>query len=107
MPSNRTKRARHSNTLDYWRIDQLVRGDFTIAGVGFASMHRNGCNQWAPEQWTELHDAIRAEWQKCGGDFLAWWRGENERFTQTYAAMGRVRDPEIIPWALTQFGEPK
>lgn len=106
MPTNRTKRTRQNQALDYWKIDQLVTGTFLIAGVGYAAMHSHGCSSWTQKQWDELHDAIRDDWAQCGASFMAWWRGETERFTAVYSAMGQTRDPSVTPWALAQFGEP-
>ena len=106
MPTNRTKRGRHSQSLDYWRIRGLLLGDILIAGVGYGAKHMSGCNNWTPEQWAETTEEMREDWQQYGADFMAWWRGDTERFTAIYGAMGQTRDPNITPWALTEFGEP-
>jgi hypothetical protein len=107
MPTNRTRRPRIRKGLNCWKIDQLITGEFLIAGVGYAEMHAHGCNHWSLEQWHELHEAIRADWQMIGSDFLAWWRGETERYTAIYASIGgRCRDPATEPWALAEFGVP-
>lgn len=107
MPTNRTKRSRARQTLDYWKIDQLVTGDFLIANVGYAAAYPNGCNSWTAEQWEQLNDTIRDEWRQIGAEFMAWWRGDTERFTAVYSSIGgKRRDPDIEPWALREFGEP-
>lgn len=106
MPTNRTKRTRQNQALDCWKLDQLVTGNFLVAGVGYAAMHNNGCNSWTQEQWDQLHDAIRDDWAQYGETFMAWWRGDSERFTAAYSSIGQTRNSSVTPWALTQFGEP-
>lgn len=107
MPTNRTKRTRAVKGLDHWTIDQLVTGQFLIAGVGYAAMHSNGCSSWSDDEWQALYAAIEADWQRVGGAFMEWWRGDSERFSAAYAVVGRTRNPSITPWALEKFGEPK
>lgn len=106
MPTNRTKRGRHSQSLDYWRIQGLIHGDILIAGVGYGAKHMSGCNNWSLEQCSETKEEMRQDWLQYGAEFMAWWRGDTERFTAICASMGKTRDPAIIPWALTEFGEP-
>jgi len=107
MPSNRTKRTRAKKGLDYWKIDQLVTGQFLLAGVGYAAINAHGCNGLSDDEWFGNYAAIEADWHAIGADFMAWWRGDTERFTAAYASVGgKVRDPSITPWVLTEFGEP-
>lgn len=106
MPTNRKKRTRQSQALDCWKIDQLATGEFFIAGVGYAEMHKSGCSSWTPEQWADLFEEIRQDWQQNGAAFMAWWRGETERFTSIYAGIGRTRDEAVTPWAFAKFGDP-
>jgi hypothetical protein len=106
MPTNRTKRSRTSNRLDYWKIDQLVTGAPLLAGVGYAAIAEHGCGHWTEEEWAAYHDAMRADWQEIGDEFMAWWLGETERFTSHYASIGGKRDPAVTPWAAEEFGRP-
>jgi hypothetical protein len=108
MPTNRTKRSRSKQGLDYWKIDQLVTGSFLLAGVGYAAVCHDGWNHWSEEDERRVHELMRTDWDQLGADFMAWWRVENDRFTAAYATYGdKRRDPSITPWALTKFGEPQ
>jgi hypothetical protein len=110
MPTNRTKRTRKgAGQLDYWKIDQLVTGEPSIAGTGYgaALKHVGGCNHWAPKDWYTYRAAMQDDWRLIGSQFMAWWRGETEQFSAIYASVGgKRRDPGVTPWALREFGEP-
>lgn len=106
MPTNRTKRTRNRAGLDHWKIDQLLTGECLLAGVGYAAMHRHGCNNWTEEEQAQVHEAMRADWRQDGAAFMAWWRGETEAYTAVYGAVGGERDTSVTPWALTEFGQP-
>lgn len=107
MGTNRTKRTRNHTGLDYWKIQQLLTGDPGLAGVGYVPANNtSGCSHWTDDQWAEVHAAMRADWEKYGKAFMAWWRGETETFSAIYRSIGnRSREPEIEPWALREFGE--
>lgn len=108
MPTNRTKRTRSHRGLDHWSIDQLVTGDFTVAGVGLMQGFGSGINGLTADERAELDRRTRAAWAEHGAALLAWWRGDNERFSAVYASVGgNRRNPEIELWAAKEFGEVK
>ena len=75
MPTNRKKRSRVA-TLDQWKIDQLVTGQFLIGGVGYAELVPHGCNHWSADDWTRVRDAMRADWAIHGASLAGANGGE-------------------------------
>lgn len=105
MPTNRTKRTRVRQSLDYWKINQLVTGQFLLAGVGYLESFPNG--HFTGEELAELRAKVLEDWEKVGADFMRWWRGDTEQFTAAYSSIGGARrDPAVLPWAAREFGVP-
>lgn len=104
-----TKRRRNKqDRLDHWKIDQLVIGWPMLAGTGYsAGIGRGGCGQWKEADWDEFFALMKADWERYGADFMAWWRGETEQFTAAYSELEPKRpDPSIVPWAAQVWGVP-
>ena len=104
MPVKR--RAGKSRQFDEIRACQLLAGpDATLlAGVGYLTATRfdemSECDQGAA-----LAD-MKADWARHGLDLLAWWNGDDDAFRfKPWNFI--VRDPQRLPWAADQFGEPR
>jgi len=66
--------------------------------------NRNGCAYWTAGDWAEVHDAMRADWAIYGSAIMAWWRGENERFTDRFNTREKYRERGInSPWAFSKW----
>jgi len=82
-------------SLDEAKALQLLAGPDVrlVAGGGYSDP-----SQAALEQ-------MRADWRQHGAALLAWWRGDDSAFA--FKPWHFVpRDPECLPWAAAEFGEP-
>lgn len=114
MPVKR--RVAKSREIDELKISELIEGPGTclLAGCGYYLPH-NGPGAVAGEAggfFWELSqtgqkivlERMRDGWSRHGKAVMAWWRGETEQFTAVCARRD-PRDTQIIPWALSEFGE--
>ncbi len=97
MPINRTKRTRaRTGSLDHWRVDQLITGQYLLAGVGYISgpEFTSSCNYFTPEQHAVVRSLMEADWAIHGPANIYNTREE-------YAERGLT-----VPWAAREFGLP-
>lgn len=109
MPTNRRKRTRGQQGLDYWKLEQLTEGhSYLLARAGYYPKGAlGGCNHWTEDQWEDWRQQVETDWHRYGHQVLAWWYGETEQFTAMFDQYERKRDPNKEPWALREFGLPK
>jgi hypothetical protein len=91
MPTNRTKRSRSKQGLDYWKIDQLVTGSFLLAGVGYAAVCHDGWNHWSEEDERRVHELMRTDWA------LILWLGGGLKTTASPPPTPRTATNAAIP----------
>jgi len=93
MPIKR--RTGKSRQFDEAKACQLLAGmDVRLPGGGYLALPR-----------AAALEEMRADWAIHGGALLAWWNGDDEAFRfRPWNFI--VRDPDRLPWAAEQFGEP-
>jgi hypothetical protein len=96
LPTNRRKRSRVAS-LDHWKLDDLVTGDCYLSAGYVPTNASGGCAHWTPEQWAEVHAAMREDWKLYGAAIMAWWRGETERFSR-YAGSHEDQRTRLKEW---------
>jgi len=58
-----------------------------------------------PTPLRDALEAMRADWQQHGIVLMRWWRGDDSAFSfKPWNFV--VRDPNFLPWAAAEFGEP-
>jgi len=102
------KRAGKSRQFDEYRACQLLAGpDATLlAGTGYLTAARAArFDEMADADKASALDDMREDWDRHGAALMAWWNGDDEAFRfKPWNFV--VRDPEYMPWAAEQFGEP-
>jgi len=89
MPVKR--RVGKASRLDEYKLQELHEGPGTclLADCGYYYTRFSGGDNPTEEQWAEIRQSMREDWQRHGSEVVASWTGQGPC------------------WAETQFGAPR
>ena len=106
MPTKRTRRTRQTHVFDENCIGQLLKGPdaCVLAGMGYFEPYiASGTRDLSVEQYAEMLETMRADWQKHGPELMRQWRTGEPITPKPWIF---IVPHDGLPWAAEEFGEP-